>query len=116
MSTKVSGYCPMGCGETLFVGSGGYVTCSYIPCPRPDAVATLLADAETEHIVELRKREFTVKHPMRERLDDALMDCQLHAEIAAIAAMSGPPAKPGRYRVTNAPEGRSWQALEPAEA
>lgn len=109
MNTKVSGYCPMGCGETLFAGAGGYITCSYIPCPRPDAVATLLGDAETEHIVELRQREFTVKHPMRERLDDALMACQLHAEIAA---MSGPPAKPGRYRVTGVSDGWSWQDVQ----
>jgi hypothetical protein len=27
MSEKVMGNCPMGCGDTLFLGSGGYVTC-----------------------------------------------------------------------------------------
>ena len=40
--TDVRGFCPMGCGETLFLGSGGYVTCSLIGCPRPDAASILL--------------------------------------------------------------------------
>lgn len=96
MSARVQGHCPMGCGETLFLGSGGYVTCSFSTCPRPDAVADLLDDHETEHIVELGESGFTVRHPLRERLDDALMQCDLHAYIASLP---GPPSKPGRYRV-----------------
>lgn len=28
--------CPTCGGESLFVGKGGYMTCSYIPCPEPD--------------------------------------------------------------------------------
>ncbi len=91
----VQGYCPMGCGRTLFLADGGYVTCSYVHCPRRDAVADLLADTETEHIVKFGETEFTVRHPLRERLDDALMDCDLHSDIAA---MSGPPVRPGTYR------------------
>ena len=42
MSAKVAGYCPMGCGQTLFLGSGGYVTCSWVECPEPDVASTLL--------------------------------------------------------------------------
>jgi len=34
----VKGRCPMGCGETLFLGAGGHVTCSFIDCPDPAAV------------------------------------------------------------------------------
>jgi len=34
----------MGCGETLFLDSGGYVICSLIGCPRPDAASTVLDD------------------------------------------------------------------------
>lgn len=93
----VAGRCPMGCGETLFLGDGGYITCSFIRCPRPDAVADLLADRETEHIVLFGEDGFTVRHPLRERLDDALMECRLHEYIASL---SGPPVKPGRYRAT----------------
>lgn len=38
----VQGRCPA-CGMTgLFVGSGGYVTCSHFECPEPDAASTVL--------------------------------------------------------------------------
>ncbi|MFC5802769.1 DUF6085 family protein [Streptomyces formicae] len=38
----VQGKCPA-CGKTsLFLGSGGYVTCSRIECPEPDAASTVL--------------------------------------------------------------------------
>ena len=87
----------MGCGETLFLGAGGYVTCSYIPCPSPSAVSELLDDREIQHIVEFGEHTFTIRHPLRERLGDKLMTCRLHDDIAA---MSGPPVKPGRYRVS----------------
>lgn len=43
---QIKGRCPMGCGETLFVGQGGYVTCSYIHCPDPAAASRLLRDAD----------------------------------------------------------------------
>lgn len=39
---QVQGRCPA-CGlASLFVGSGGYVTCGNLPCPEPDAASTLL--------------------------------------------------------------------------
>ncbi len=91
----VSGYFPAGCGATLFRAADGRVSCSGPDCPRPAAVADLLADQETEHIVVFGETEFTVRHPLRERLDDALMDCDLHKDIAA---MDGPPVEPGTYR------------------
>lgn len=38
----VQGRCPA-CGwATLFLGSGGYVTCARLECPQPDAASTLL--------------------------------------------------------------------------
>lgn len=45
-SYRVKGRCPMGCGEHLFLGVGGYVTCGYIECPEPDAASRLLKFAE----------------------------------------------------------------------
>ena len=39
---KVVGRCPMGCGATLFLGSGGHVTCSWEHCPDPGAADDLL--------------------------------------------------------------------------
>lgn len=32
----------MGCGQSLFLGDGGYVTCSYVECPDPAAATRLL--------------------------------------------------------------------------
>src|SRR5574343_1580528 len=39
---RVAGCCPACGGASLFVGEGGYVTCSMRPCPDPTAVADLL--------------------------------------------------------------------------
>jgi hypothetical protein len=94
---SVQGNCPMGCGNTLFVGEGGFITCSYISCPEPDAVATLLQDRETEHVLELGEDSFTIRHPLRERLRDELMACTLHQYLTDLP---GPPRLLGRYRAS----------------
>lgn len=39
---EVQGHCPACRGSSLFLGSGGYVTCTRIDCPEPDAASTLL--------------------------------------------------------------------------
>ena len=39
---QVQGFCPACRRRTLFVGAGGYITCSYLPCPNPTAVADML--------------------------------------------------------------------------
>lgn len=40
----VQGRCPA-CGtKGLFLGDGGYVTCSFIDCPQPDAATEVIAD------------------------------------------------------------------------
>ena len=100
----VDGFCPMGCGKTLFLGDGGYVTCSYLHCPNRAAVADILADRETEHIVTFSAAGFTIRHPLRERLGDALMDCALHSYCEGL---DGPPVALGRYRATG--HGRTWK-------
>ena len=38
----VQGSCPACRGASLFLGDGGYATCSRIDCPEPDAASTLL--------------------------------------------------------------------------
>lgn len=106
---RVAGYCPMGCGQTLFLGDEDAVTCSYLECPRRTAVDELLADRETEHVVEFRPGDFIVRHPLRERLDDDLMTCELHAHIAGLA---GPPVQPGRYRADGGDRGWAWEHLD----
>ncbi len=43
----VAGKCPA-CGYgPLFLGAGGYVTCSWIKCPEPDAATNLLEGKAT---------------------------------------------------------------------
>lgn len=114
MSQFIRGYCPMGCGETLFLGAGGYVTCSWLNCPEPDAAAAILGDAEHEHVVTFGEEGFSIKHPLRERLRGALQRCQLYDHITA---MSGPPVQPGRYRAyANGDRGWSWQPLTVSSA
>jgi len=107
---RVQGYCPMGCGQTLHLTSGGTIACRHSSCPRRYAAAEVLYDEETEHVVELGETTFTVRHPLRERLDDALMTCQLHEYLAQL---DGPPAPPGRYRVTGPLGQLHWEALTP---
>ncbi|WP_308169542.1 DUF6085 family protein [Acrocarpospora catenulata] len=89
-------------------------TCSFIHCPRPDAVSTLLEDREVEHIVQFGAETFTVRHPLRERLDDALMECALHDHIANL---DGPPVKPGQHgRVATESAGPGRRCREVLEA
>lgn len=95
--TTVFGYCPMGCGATLILGAGGHVTCGYLPCPDPAALNRILSQPETEHIVIVRDEDFTIRHPLRERVDEQLERCTLHR----YAARQGPIA-PGTYRVQQA--------------
>jgi hypothetical protein len=103
----VQGRCPMGCGETLILAEGGFATCSSLSCPRPAAASELLADGEAAHIVQLGETDFTIRHPLHERLDDALMQCELHVHVAALP---GPPRQPGRYRVrASGPDMWSWE-------
>lgn len=108
MSAQVQGYCPMGCGQTLFLGSGGYVTCSLDKCPRPDAASDILGEPETEHIVLLEPGTFSIQHPLKERLDGDLFKCGLHSELSDA---SGPPSMPGRYRVYGQALAAHWERL-----
>lgn len=91
----ISGYCPMGCGETLSAWiPSGEIRCFNASCPRETAVGELLSDPQTEHIVNIGASDFSLQHPLRERLDGELFDCPLNRFLLSL---SGPPAKPGRY-------------------
>lgn len=107
--TGIAGYCPMGCGQTLFLGSGGRVTCSNHGCPRPDAVDELLADRETEHVVQLGEHGFDILHPLRERLEGALLGCTVAAWIGSQAPADLPPR--GRYRAHEPVGDTMWERL-----
>lgn len=101
----VAGFCPMGCGQTLACTSAGAITCHHPDCTRPRALTELLAVDEPDHTVWFDTDSFTVLHPLRERLDNRLVTCALHAHCAALP---GPPADPGRYRAWTAASGH-WR-------
>lgn len=107
----VRGYCPMGCGQTLFVAEGGHITCSWGMCPNPSAVDELLGDRETEHIVDLGMHDFALQHPLRERINGDLFSCSMHHELVEVLGEGGLPWPPGhRYRVRDA--GGPWEQLQ----
>lgn len=93
---RVEGCCPMGCGETLFLGAGGFVTCSVDVCPNPEATSLILQDPETEHVAKMTGDSWSVQHPLRERLDGDLFACDVHE---ALTELNGCPVTPGMYRV-----------------
>ena len=99
----------MGCGEGLILAEGGVIWCASLLCPRPGAAAEILADPEAGHLASVTlDGQFTIRHPLRERLDDALMTCRLFAYLANGGWL---PEATGRFRVTGEPPALSWTAL-----
>lgn len=93
----------MGCGKTLHLGEDGCVFCIRKTCPDPSAMCDIMRDPETEHVVVFTLTGFTIRHPLKERLGDALLTCDLQELLSA----QGPPQVHGRYRATRAP-GKPW--------
>ena len=76
IAPEVQGFCPMGCGETLRIAPRGEIFCGNLPnCPDPRAVEKILADPETSHVIRVDYSGWTLKHPLRERVDNGLLDC-----------------------------------------
>jgi hypothetical protein len=95
----------MGCGETLFLGDGGHVTCSLLGCPNPCAADKLL-HLHTDHVVTFDKDGFVLEHPTRERVEGTMHDCPIHGYLRGLDAA---PMRPGRYRVRpNRNGGWAW--------
>lgn len=106
----VNGHCPMGCGPTLGLSGSGDVVCCNKECSRTSAVHELLADTETEHIVHINDQSgWTIRHPLRERLDDELMRCALHDLIAALSLRYDLSTVTGRHRVTRSGDRWHWE-------
>lgn len=100
----IRGFCPV-CGSHALTVVGDMVTCQAENCPRPAAVTAILSDQEIEHLVTFDDDGFTIKHPLRERLDDALLSCDLHRHCARL---SGPPVLPGVYRARRLESDLEW--------
>lgn len=96
MRSSVAGHCPA-CGRTaLRLNGQNEVVCGWVGCLRPKAATEILCDREIHHVVTFTDDGgYTIRHPLSERLDDALMDCPLQAELVGLDAA---PMPPGRYR------------------
>lgn len=53
--------CPACGGSSLFLGTGGWLTCSYVDCPDP-ALAISILDAERERRSSLVRHEAAIEH------------------------------------------------------
>ncbi len=106
--TEIRGYCPA-CGHgSLVVNPSPYVAvgvyCCWPDCPRPTAAHEILQDAQTDHVVTFTEDGFTLRHPVRERLDDELLRCSAHRYLVDLGT-SG--AVPGTYRML--PSDDTWR-------
>lgn len=68
--------CPS-CGHhSLTTDASQQLVCEHADCPRPSAAQELLSEPmSTRHVVVLTDVGCSVRHPLVERLDDALLDC-----------------------------------------
>lgn len=106
----IRGFCPMGCGETLFRGTGGHITCWALKCPNPSAVDKILADPQVGHIVRTDEFDFAIQHPLAERIGGSLFDCELERFLTGLATS---PQPPGFYKVTGTGTDWFWKFLKP---
>lgn len=99
---KVQGECPMGCGPALNLNTEtGMIICASLSCPRHTAVSELLVKPQVHHQVEVSSGGFAIKHPLFERIEDRLFECDLQRWLEAL---DGPPVSAGTYRVQPVPE------------
>lgn len=105
---RINGHCPA-CGqdELIMDYATADIRCGGNGCPRPTAAHEILSDRETHHRVTFTDGGFTIRHPLRERLDDALMRCDLHYELGN---RINAPVPPGEYRALDH-DGR-WSFVE----
>lgn len=111
MLDRVQGFCPMGCGETLQLYDG-IIRCTNMDCSNSAAVTTILLDRQTEHVVYVDKHgNWSAKHPLRERLGDLLLDCDI--EVGVEEMFDAGADVPGKYVFTYDGSGDwSWRPLD----
>lgn len=104
---RVQGHCPACGGESLFVASGGYITCSRSDCPDPTALADILEERETHHLVTFKADGWTCRHPLIERKGNQLVECEVNS---LLQTLMGPPPVLGTYRLRT--DGPSWERID----
>lgn len=101
---RVTGLCPMGCGDTLYLAAKGVLECTSPICPDPDAATAILLDPETEHLVRLEGDGWSCRHPIRERLANELLSCGVGDAVQIMLRWPGG-VRDGTYRVMRSPVG-----------
>lgn len=92
-------FCPA-CGQDqLRRKSNGTLRCTVPDCTDPDAAQKILADPEIHHIVRFDEHGyFNVQHPLRERIDGALLDCKIYDVVRSECEGVGCPGE-GPWRI-----------------
>lgn len=110
----VKGFCPA-CGkdqlglDDIDTNPVPALACYAEGCPRPSTAAEILMDEEIHHRVKLNDSSFNILHPLRERLDGALLECRV---ADGIGQWSGPQYPVGEYRVMDfGEEQETWESL-----
>lgn len=101
-------FCPM-CGHVLLTNRK--LVCSWVDCIRPTAAAEILGERELDHIVTFTADGWSMKHPLRERLDDALLSCEV---TEWLAREPEPPFGLGTYRLQLTDVHCSIHRIDPA--
>jgi len=105
MIRDIVGHCPA-CGQSrLHLTGSGMIHCLNHDCPQPEAAHKVLSDPEIHHIVRFEGEDeygvFNAQHPLRERIDGALLDCAIHEEVRRFVAdgLAGSRPLTGTWRV-----------------
>lgn len=106
----IEGHCPM-CAASLVRDLSGVILCSEAnECPDPLAASEVLRDTELEHIVEIdRIGGYRVKHPIRERIADEILNCAIHEQLGVVRVEAG------RYRAVPRSTDSDTAALHEAQ-
>lgn len=99
----IGGFCPACGGKNTILAPRhatlGVLHCSAEGCPDKMAAAKILSEPEIHHVVNFNgEGYFNVKHPLRERIDDQLLNCEIHDVIIAECQHYGVPGK-GPWRI-----------------
>lgn len=113
MTERIQGRCPACGSQSLFLGSGGYVTCGVLRCPEPGAATDLLqgkrnavgvAKIAAERQRQVLKEGWTPEH------DDKHVDDEMALAAACYASPPGhPDGQRGYANLAVCPKSWPWR-------
>lgn len=116
---RVRGRCPECFGSSLFLGEGGYVTCSRLECTDPTRADSLLnqgAFSAGESALRAAAQELVYGENFGQHVGDCKIDHVRDAECTCYlaplkAALDGAPWEPSEEQVERAAEA-GWRAID----